>query len=96
VTQTTTRAAAARCGTTGGYKRHQRNGEAPCNACVRAKAEYDVRWRNAPDDTRRILRLRARAQGRAETWLRQNHPGEYRQLYEAALAEVFAEHGVTQ
>lgn len=77
-------------GTYGGYREHQRHGENPCAACTAAKAAYDQRWRAAPERTRQN-RLYARAQGRALRALARENPGRYRQLYEAALAEVIAE-----
>lgn len=67
-----------------------KNGEKPCDACTRAKAEYDKRRRDAPEHKRRS-RLAAKAQGKATTRLRAAHPEEWRTLYAAALAEVYDE-----
>lgn len=41
----TPRRNAAECGTPAGYKRHRRNGEEACPACLRAKADAIARYR---------------------------------------------------
>lgn len=76
-----------RHGTTSGWALHQKREERPCDACVRAKREYDQRLRSAPEKAREN-RLRARAQGRAESDLRRLHPAEYQALYEAHLSDL--------
>lgn len=78
-----------RCGTTAGWGRHQRHDERPCDACARAKAEYDKRWSSAPR-RRQIERLNATAQGRALRELSKRYPDEYRQLYLQHKAELLA------
>lgn len=78
----------ARCGTPSGWVRHRREGERACDACARAKAEYDARRRSA-DGKVRLARLRAKAQSRAGFELRHRYPEEYQELYAEALAEVF-------
>jgi hypothetical protein len=83
----------ARCGTTAGATRHSKNGDPPCDACRAAKAEYDRRWRSAPEAARRN-RLHAKAQARAMQTLRLAHPDEYRAAYLIAKAEVFTEAGL--
>lgn len=79
-----------RCGTTNGWALHQGRGEKPCDACASAKAEYDRRWRAAPERTR-INRLHAKAQGRALRALAKAHPDEYRVLYIQHKAALHAE-----
>lgn len=76
-----------RHGTNSGWSLHQKREEHPCDACVRAKREYDQRLRSAPEKAR-DNRLRARAQGRAYSDLKRLHPAEYRALYEAHLSEL--------
>lgn len=85
-----TRLGKARCGTPSGYNRHLADGEKPCDACARSKQEYDHRLRLA-DGKARASRQLARAQNRATTTLRKNHPEEWAALYAAAKAEVLSE-----
>jgi len=33
------------CGTTSGYKAHNRRGEPPCSQCRQANAQYHARWK---------------------------------------------------
>jgi len=80
-----------RCGTPNGYAAHQYRGQRPCDACVRAKAEYDKRRREAPERAVQV-RLHARAQGRAETRLRRMYPSVWKALYAEELARILAEH----
>lgn len=77
-----------RCGTASGYSGHQQRGEKPCDACVRAKREYDARRNAAPDQVRKN-RMFAKAQGLANKRLRHQHLDEYHKLYEKSLKEVF-------
>lgn len=79
----------ARCGTTTGYSWHQRHDERPCDACARAKADYDTRWSSAPR-RRQIDRLNATAQGRALRELSKRYPHDYRQLYLQHKSELLA------
>jgi len=81
---------AARCGTPSGWSKHQKQEERPCDACARAKSDYDKRWRAAPERTQKS-RLSARAQARAATRLRAIHPGDWANLYAEALDEIRAE-----
>lgn len=76
-----------RHGTPSGFRLHQDRGEWPCDACYRAKQEYDKRWRSAPERTKKN-RLHARAQNRTLVQLKNRHPEEYRELYQANLAAV--------
>ena len=78
-----------RCGSHSGWAAHQRRGEKPCDACVRAKAEYDKRWRSATEQQRKA-RLASKAQRKALSRLTKLHPDEYRVLYVAAKAELEA------
>lgn len=80
----------ARHGTTPGWKRHQRHGERPCDACYAAKQAYDARQRAAPDKTRRN-RLHAAAQSRAYTRLAHMYPAIYADLYAEEKARLEAE-----
>ena len=78
-----------RHGTISGHTMHHARGERPCDACTRAKSEYDARRRSAPE-RKRQNRMLARAQGRALRDLRQRHGEEYALLYaqhKQALAE---------
>lgn len=84
----------ARCGTVSGYTKHHNNNEKPCDACAKAKAEYDERRRTAGKNTIRS-RIHARAQGLAERDLRNSHPAEYKALYEKYKALLFEEEGIT-
>lgn len=77
-----------RHGTHSGWTRHQRHGEQPCDPCWRAKHDYDQRRLTDPVKLQRG-RLRARAQGLAESELVRRHKAEYDELYAATLAELF-------
>jgi hypothetical protein len=79
-----------RHGTTAGTARHKWLGEEPCEACRRAKAEYDERWRAAPK-RRRDSRRAAKAQHLALKDLRTSHVEEYARLYQSHLARLKAE-----
>lgn len=76
-----------RHGTPSGWSLHQSRGERPCDACYRAKSEYDRRRNSAPEQTRKN-RLNARAQARANSDLKRLHPAEYQALYEAHLSDL--------
>lgn len=82
-----------RHGTNSGWRQHQQDGTDPCDICRQAKAAYDYRRHDAPEEVIRN-RLHAKAQNRANTALRQRHPEEYKALYEAAKTELFAEAGL--
>lgn len=77
----------SRHGTPAGYFAHQHRDERPCDACYRAKQEYDARRRQAPTQVR-VSRLRARAQRCALSRLRRLYPGLYRLLYEDELRRL--------
>jgi hypothetical protein len=76
-----------RHGSYSGWSLHQKLGQDPCDACYRAKSEYDKRRRAVP---RRVQmnRMHAAAQGLAERDLRRAHPQEYAELYEHHKAEI--------
>lgn len=80
----------ARCGTTSGWSKHQDLGEKPCEACRKAKSEYDARRRNQPEQLLRS-RIRAKAQFIAYQTLQHKYPKEYRDAYLTALVLVRAE-----
>lgn len=81
-----------RHGTTSGYKTHQNRGERPCDACVRAKQEYDARWRSGSERTRQS-RLLAGAQKRALTRLKNLYPDLYAALYAEEKERGFRDAG---
>mgnify|MGYP001573058000 CR=1 FL=1 len=77
----------ARCGTVSGWGRHRDNGEKPCDACARAKSDYDARRREIPEQQLKS-RIRAKAQFRAYQTLMRRYPEEYRWAYERQLILV--------
>lgn len=79
-----------RHGTRSGWTKHQNEGTDPCDACYRAKEQYDSDWRKQPRRVK-ISRRNARAQGIANKALRRAHPGEYARLYADAKAELIAQ-----
>jgi hypothetical protein len=83
----------ARCGTPSGYRRHQLDGEKPCDACATAKREYDQRLRSAPEATRRN-RLHAKAQACATSRLRSIYPDLYAALYREEKERIWRENGM--
>lgn len=82
-----------RCGTTAGHARHTAAGEKPCDACARAKQEYDADWRSQPENVLRN-RLSAKAQARAHNALMRLHKDEYDAIYAAEKRNLFGEHGL--
>lgn len=82
-----------RHGSHSGWSLHSQLNEEPCTPCWNAKSEYDKRRLEAPDLVVRN-RLRARAQGRAETRLVRAYKSEYDFYYQQELEKVFAEEGV--
>jgi hypothetical protein len=82
-----------RHGTYSGWNKHQTRGEPPCDACYRAKADYDHRRRETSDVKLR-QRVLARAQHRAVKELAHRHPDEYRQLYLRFKAELLEAEGI--
>lgn len=83
-----------RCGTHAGYARHYNRGEEPCALCRIAKAAYDMRNRDVPDNAQKA-RLSAKAQARANQDLHARHRDEYNELYRAHKAAIFEEAGFT-
>lgn len=80
----------SRHGTPSGAKRHERLGERVCDACARAKSDYDKQRRDIPENTRRN-RLKSRAQTQALKRLRALHDAEYKALYAEEKERVFDE-----
>ena len=76
-----------RHGTASGWRKHQKDGTGPCDACVRARSEYDRRRLEAPEATNRN-RLTARAQHLALMRLMRAHKTEYDVYYIEAKGEV--------
>lgn len=79
-----------RHGSVKGWRRHQRAHEKPCEACTRAKSEYDERRRNS-DAEQRSARIRGRAQIRAYQRLAHEFPEKYAAYYAEAKDQVAAE-----
>lgn len=80
----------ARCGTPSGYRRHQLDGEKPCDACATAKREYDMDWRRASGKIQAGRRM-AKAQRKAYQRLAHQFPDLYRSYYEEAKVEIAQE-----
>lgn len=83
-----------RHGTPSGWSKHQKLNERPCDACYRAKQEYD-KQRLAIPENRVRARAAAAAQGRARSRLARKYPDEYRAFYEEELAHEYTKHGIT-
>ena len=79
-----------RHGTNSGWTKHKKLGERACDACTRAKQEYDKRRKAIPEQTR-LNRLNASAQGRAEARLRRMYPEDYAALYAEEKARLVEE-----
>lgn len=82
-----------RCGTPSGYRLHQHHDEKPCDACTRAKQEYDERWRSAPERVKKS-RASAKAQARAYSRLAHMFPDAYAALYEEEKTAAYREAGL--
>jgi Skp family chaperone for outer membrane proteins len=79
--------AGTRHGNVKGWRRHQRAGERPCDACAKARADYDERRRNSDAETR-AARIRGRAQIRAYQRLAHEYPDKYAAYYAEAKEQV--------
>lgn len=66
------------CGTNGGYQRHLKRGEEPCEPCRVAKADWQRRYRSRTDQTE--ARLVQAARHRAHARLSAIHSGEFEAL----------------
>lgn len=66
-----------RHGTYAGSQRHRLDGEAPCEPCRQAGAEYMREWRKEAKHDKARHNARARALWR----LAKEYPGEYERLY---------------
>jgi chromosome condensin MukBEF ATPase and DNA-binding subunit MukB len=87
---TTTTVATAH-GTYGGYQRHKKKNEPPCDECKAALADYQRAWRarkGAPQWRERVL---TRARSRALTVLSRRHSDELREITHEIAAELNAE-----
>lgn len=82
----------SRHGTAAGWTLHKQLDEDPCDACYRAKQEYDKRYKSAPEATRRA-RLHAKAQRKAEREIVARFPEEYRELYLKYKQQLIEEDG---
>lgn len=77
-------------GTYSGYRLHGQLNEDACDACYRAKEEYDAR-RRASEPARIKARRKAHAQNRAIVRLRHAHYDEWLKLYREERDKEFAE-----
>jgi len=86
------RATELRCGdrrgTSAGYMAHYYVGEAACDDCCTGHAAQVAQHRA---EHGRHDRLLGKARSRAYARLSKEHPDRFRELYEQAKAEVFAE-----
>jgi hypothetical protein len=80
-------AAPTRHGSPAGWRRHQKAKERPCDACAKARAEYDERRRTSDAETR-SARIRGRAQVRAYQRLAHEFPEKYAAYYDEAKEQV--------
>lgn len=76
------------CGTEAAYTRHKRKGEVPCDLCKQEMARVAKARMQAYRKGQRIIH---EATAIAKEALVFRHQAEYKQLYDAALAEVRAE-----
>lgn len=75
----------AKCGTYGGWNRHNKNGENPCGPCIEAQQAYAAEWRARNPKKVAGYQARRRAAYSALIVLRGKHYAEYFKLYEEAL-----------
>lgn len=68
------------CGTSAGYQRHYRRGEAACAPCRKARAEKQALRRRDPA-VRADESSRAAARSRALWRLADEHPDRFRELF---------------
>ncbi|PFG16297.1 hypothetical protein ATK74_0831 [Propionicimonas paludicola] len=78
----------AECGTTGGYQKHRRDGTKTCKACRAAQTAYNQQWSASSPTYKRNNRLMSRARSRALAKLAEQHPDEYRRLYQQTVTEL--------
>jgi len=81
-----------RHGTRSGWNLHRKLDQRPCDACYKAQADSNKRYRSSDARTRRA-RQTTRAQMLAYGRLARNHPEEWRELYEAAKQEIIGRDG---
>ena len=84
-----------RHGTTSGHRKHTDMNQEPCESCRTAKAQYDARRLDIPENTQRN-RIRAKAQNQALQELRRLHENLYRVLYRKHADRLLAEAGLAQ
>lgn len=77
-------------GTYSGLVNHYRNGETPCDPCLKAGADYREEWLSNPERLE-MERARQRAFSRARTRLAQKHREEYQGLYQDAVGVLVTE-----
>lgn len=64
------------CGTIAAYRRHQRHGEQPCEACQKVWAAYHRGYINSSPEVRARARAYTKAYGRAARRIAAAHPDE--------------------
>ena len=74
------------CGTYGGFQRHERKGEDPCDSCRDARNAYmrDYRYRNERAQAEQTRRINARA--RAALRVAKEHPETFEQYITEEMA----------
>ena len=90
MSQPTFQGSRTRHGTNSGWRKHQSLGETPCDACWKAKSDYDKRRLQATDQQIKNRKY-AKAQNRALMKLKDLYPDAYRDFYEEAKAELMKE-----
>lgn len=75
------------CGSYGGYQRHGRLNEEPCQPCREANAKYIREYRRQSGPLARH-RADQTARRRAHQALAKRYPGEYQELFCSELAKL--------
>lgn len=75
-----------RHGTYGGYQRHIRRSETPCEPCKQANRTYMIRYRSSHPADYAEERKRNNARTRAMTRLAHDHPDEFARYYAEELS----------
>lgn len=72
----------SQCGTYAGYQRHRKAGEAACDACKKAQADYVAAWRRRTTSVKEQLhKATGRARWAAISRLIDAHPDEWERLF---------------
>lgn len=79
------------CGTYRGYVAHVRRGEEPDDACRKARNDYQAEYRQRKPRVLTQQVRQAKIRARALSLLAEQHPTEYRMLYEQQAARLAAE-----